>query len=275
MNSSEVNNLVTVLVMFGAPWVAKYGISSQELSMVIGTGIAFAAACWAVFSHWNMKKVPEKATVIPPVASVIAVFILGAFALVAIAPGARAAGATKNSTHAIVLHSVKGAPPLSVIDPITKLEVFRLDNGTLKGPLSVRDSTGKMLLDLPADSYIGATTKPVPAKDPLAVVQAFTVSDLQAALADAQQVGDTVAAACYTVLIPYVQANVKNPLPGQLGAFIAFQKARDLQSTINAGVPSQINVACAPLVLDAANTVIGLGAKVGVSLAMPFKLPLP
>lgn len=211
LNPSEWNNIITVLVALIGPTAVQDGISDSMLKNALNGIIAVGVVGYALWSHWNMKKVPESATVIPPVAKAIAFFIIGGFLLVGIVPGARAA----------------------------------------------------------------TVSKAAPAKDPLAVVQAFTVSDLQAALADAQQVGDTVAAACYMVLIPYVQANVKNPLPGQLGAFIAFQKARDLQSTINAGVPSQINVACAPLVLDAANTVIGLGAKVGISLAMPFKLPLP
>lgn len=242
MNSSEVNNLVTVLVMFGAPWVAKYGISSQELSMVIGPGIAFAAACWAVFSHWNMKKVPEKATVIPPVASVIAVFFLGGFLFVWFNHPAYSAG-----------------------------------------------------LSRPATTRAAVAVAPKLPADPLKVIQAFTVSDLDAALADASMpvsplpvacnagmfktqdgtpcVSDPTAAACYGALIPYVQANIKNPLPTQLGLFLAFQKARDLKTVINGGIPAAINDACAPLVLDAANTVIGLGAKVGLGIALPGGLP--
>ena len=141
-----------------------------------------------------------------------------------------------------------------------------------------------------ARAYVATTAAPKAAastsSDPIAVVQQFTVADLQNALADAATplspvpagctagllltatgaacVTDPTAAACYTALIPYVQANAVNPLPTKLGAFLAFQKARDLKTLINQGIPAGINNACAPLVLDAANTIVGLAAKIGM-----------
>jgi hypothetical protein len=124
--------------------------------------------------------------------------------------------------------------------------------------------------------------------NPLQVLQTFTVSDLQAALADAQAQTppDTVSAACYSALIPVVQSNLQNPLPSSLGAFQALQKARDLQNTIanlqsNNGPLTPLVTACAPLILSVQNVLVGLGIKAGAiagtavtgGVALPITLP--
>jgi hypothetical protein len=127
--------------------------------------------------------------------------------------------------------------------------------------------------------------------NPLAVLQTFTVGDLQTALADAQAQTppDTTSALCYTALIPIVAAGVNNPLPAGLGVFQALQKARDAKALLaNIQSPNgplaALNIACAPLVLDAQNTLIQLGivagtvaATGGLALpalpALPFTLP--
>lgn len=119
------------------------------------------------------------------------------------------------------------------------------------------------------------TAAPTTPTDPIAALQTFTVSDLQAALADAQgqTPPDTTAATCYAALIPIVSSNVQNPLPTTKGAFILFQKGRDLIANANA-IKSDLtggalNTACAPLVLSAENTIIMLAAQVGVKVALP------
>jgi hypothetical protein len=122
-------------------------------------------------------------------------------------------------------------------------------------------------------------------------LQTFTVADLQTALADAQAQTppDTTSALCYTALIPIVEAGVNNPLPAGLGVFQALQKARDAKALLaNIQSPNgplaALNIACAPLVLDAQNTLIQLGivggtvaATGGLALpalpALPFALP--
>lgn len=108
-------------------------------------------------------------------------------------------------------------------------------------------------------------------QNPLAVLQQFTVADLQAALADAkaQTPPDTVAANCYAALIPFVQSQVQNPLPSGAGAFQALQKARDAKAYLAniqspTGPLAGLNIACAPLVLDVQNTLVTLGISVGV-----------
>lgn len=103
-------------------------------------------------------------------------------------------------------------------------------------------------------------------QNPFLVIQQFTATDLQNALADAnaQTPPDTVAAACYTALIPIVNGGLANPLPTAPGAFLLFQKARDLQALLanlqsSNGPLSSLNIACAPLILSAQNTLIQLG----------------
>lgn len=130
-------------------------------------------------------------------------------------------------------------------------------------------------------------TKSQAQANPLAVVQGFTVADLQAALVDAngQNPPDQAAANCYSALIPLVQSGVANPFPAGLGAFQLLQKARDAKAALaNLQSPSgpltAINIACAPLVLDAQNTLIQLGivggvvaATGGAGITLPALLP--
>lgn len=119
-------------------------------------------------------------------------------------------------------------------------------------------------------------------QNPATVLQQFTLSDLQAALADAQgqTPPDTLAANCYTQLITIVQSPAASPLPAGPGAFQLFQKARDLKNLVasiqaNQGPMQQLQIACAPLVLDAQNTLIQLGIIGGGVAATGGLLPIP
>ena len=109
-------------------------------------------------------------------------------------------------------------------------------------------------------------------QNPLLLLQAFSVDDLQDAikLANAQNPPDTTAANCYTTILNVVQ-NVANPSApsGVVGAFTGLQIARDAKATaLNLLSPTGpligISNACAPLILDAQNTLIGLGVVAGV-----------
>lgn len=120
-------------------------------------------------------------------------------------------------------------------------------------------------------SIAGKPTVAAAVSNPLLAIQQFTVSDLQAALADAQSQSppDTSAINCYTALLSLVQNNAQSPLPKGLGAFQALQKARDAKAVLaNLQSPNGplagLNTACAPLVLDAQNTLITLGVSVGL-----------
>lgn len=127
---------------------------------------------------------------------------------------------------------------------------------------------------LPRRPTVTASAKPTVTQvqqNPLIVVRKFTVADLQAALADAQAQSppDTVAANCYTALIPFVQAQAQNPLPAGAGVFQALQKARDAKAYLAniqspTGPLASLNIACAPLVLDVQNTLVTLGISIGV-----------
>lgn len=67
MNGDEINSLVTkiVLTVFSIWGGAAGATGSQGQAVAAGAG-ALAAIAWGVYSHWNMKKAPEGAVVIPP-----------------------------------------------------------------------------------------------------------------------------------------------------------------------------------------------------------------
>ena len=108
-----------------------------------------------------------------------------------------------------------------------------------------------------------ATTTPLPgasaaAPSPLAGFASFTVADLQAASADAHAANDPAHSwTCWD----YLAANLPTlQLPaGQqtVGAFLAFQKARDLANGAVSpnGLLAGLNVACAATVIDTQTTV--------------------
>jgi hypothetical protein len=117
----------------------------------------------------------------------------------------------------------------------------------------------------------GALTSTAAETNPIALLQKFSIDDLNAALADAQAQTppDTTSINCYTALIPIVQSNIANPLPAGPGVFQLAQKVRDFKAlTANLQSPTgplaSLNQACAAWVLDGVNTFIGLGAKVGL-----------
>jgi hypothetical protein len=120
-------------------------------------------------------------------------------------------------------------------------------------------------------SKAGQITATQVQQNPLLLLQTFTVTDLQAALADAnaQTPPDIDAAACYTALLPIIQSNLANPLPAGPGVFQALQKARDAKAFIAnlqspTGPLSALNRACAPLVMDVNATLLALGVSTGI-----------
>lgn len=116
-------------------------------------------------------------------------------------------------------------------------------------------------------------TKAQATANPLVVLQTFTETDLQAALTDATANNDTAAVNCYTALLPIVQSGVANPLPTGLGGFQLLQKARDAKTLLSNlqspnGPLAKLNIACAPLIIDAQNTMIQLGIVGGGVIAV-------
>ena len=157
------------------------------------------------------------------------------------------------------------------------LTVTAADAATVKPkPVHVAQTVGKAPpTPTPAPVAKKTISQTAAAANPLSVLQGlaqFTITDLQAALADAnaQTPPDTTAAMCYTELLTVLNGNSSlNLLPTELGAFEILQKARDLQSLTanlqsNNGPLSMLNVACAPLVISVQNTLIQLGILGGV-----------
>jgi hypothetical protein len=163
---------------------------------------------------------------------------------------------------------------------IAKVLLFAFALGFLALPHDASAQTGNILKDIATaraktaapKAAVAPSTAAAPktqtVANPLAVIQAFTEADLTAALADATANKDTAAINCYTALLPIVQSGVANPLPTTLGGFELLQKARDLQSMLASlqspnGPLSQLNIACAPLVLSVQNTLVLLGVVGG------------
>jgi hypothetical protein len=119
--------------------------------------------------------------------------------------------------------------------------------------------------------------------NPIAVLQALSVADLQAALDDAkaQTPPTTISINCWTALLALAQSPTVNPLPTQPGIFLAIQKALDAKQLLaNIQSPNgplaSLNIACAPLVLDGENTLIQLGIIAGVVSGTAITgLPIP
>jgi hypothetical protein len=117
---------------------------------------------------------------------------------------------------------------------------------------------------------------------PLDGLASFVTTDLQNALLMAQANNDAAAAQCYKYLIPQVaaaQRQLGSIAPAAVtGGFSAFEAGRvavtNIKGFVN-GVPQGLNLACAPLVLDAGNTLVGLAAKVGLMIALPAGALLP
>jgi hypothetical protein len=97
MNPSETNNAITVLVALAGPYLVQVGLTPGLLANALTGIVGLAAFGWALYSHWNMRKVPENATITSPIpakafAQAIAVLAVALVGLIAIGqPGAHAA----------------------------------------------------------------------------------------------------------------------------------------------------------------------------------------
>ena len=68
MNNDEIQSLVTkIIISLFSGLAAKYGIDGNLLATGAAAVGTLAAIGFGVYSHWNMKKVPETATVTPAV----------------------------------------------------------------------------------------------------------------------------------------------------------------------------------------------------------------
>ena len=63
MNKSEINNAVTVAAALLGPYLISLGVDPGTFSNAANGVVAVAIFGYAIYSHWNLKKVPETATV--------------------------------------------------------------------------------------------------------------------------------------------------------------------------------------------------------------------
>lgn len=118
-----------------------------------------------------------------------------------------------------------------------------------------------------------ATSPAIPAHtDPVVALRAFSINDLNVAQADAVAHQDQAAMTCYPALISTIR-NLPSVAAIKIeGAFSAFQAARDVANGVKSaqgGLPQAINIACAPLILDAQQTILQLAVKVGAGAGIP------
>jgi hypothetical protein len=105
------------------------------------------------------------------------------------------------------------------------------------------------------------------ADGPVALVEALqkiTVADLDAATARAVAGGDQMGAQCYPVLKKYVEQG----LPGvqKFAGFVdAFEAARLGRKQFSSGVPDDLRIACAPLLMDEREFGLRVAAMAGAA----------
>ena len=71
-NQEQLNLLKQVLTMLGS-LLTMYGVMNASQASALSAAVTVAAPAlvtigsiaWSIYSHWNMKKVPETAQVIP------------------------------------------------------------------------------------------------------------------------------------------------------------------------------------------------------------------
>lgn len=181
----------------------------------------------------------------------------------------------------------------ALVESVNDNKVVPIAGGAVK--IAAAMLLGFLVLD-GGTTLAHAQTKAAPVKkltvaqaqsNPIAMLQQFSITDLQAALADAQASNDVTTIPCWTALLAAAQAQQSAAPVLPAGVFSAIQKARDLKvQAANLLAPNgplaQLNVACAPLLMDANATLLALGVGTGVVVgtggialpALPGFLPL-
>ena len=95
-----------------------------------------------------------------------------------------------------------------------------------------------------------------------AVLQKLSV-DAATALADANDHGDKIAAACYSAIVEVADAKIQAQRVTGGGLLLAFQKLRDLTRLNATPQGTNLIIGCAPLVQDAKLNMIDFFAKIG------------
>lgn len=88
-------------------------------------------------------------------------------------------------------------------------------------------------------------------------LEKVTKADLDSAIAEASAAGDDQAVKCFTLVQDFVGKGA--PAADIKGVFSAFEATRLLRRRVDTGVPEELHIACAPLILDARITLVKLG----------------
>lgn len=102
----------------------------------------------------------------------------------------------------------------------------------------------------------------------------FTVADLKAANELAVAAGDEKAKACYPALIEYVESlqgyrDITTEAEKVEGAFVVYQRARNIRRALDVGVPESVEIHCASLLNDSRGFLGRLLGRVGVKVLIP------
>jgi len=116
----------------------------------------------------------------------------------------------------------------------------------------------KTLIALLAAVWLSGCATSAALRDP--DVREFARADVERARDIATAAGDTVAQHCWETLLPYAAADSPLSLEA-VGVASEFQRLRTLRIRSDRGVPEDVHIACAPLVVDAQRTLLTIGFR--------------
>lgn len=114
-----------------------------------------------------------------------------------------------------------------------------------------------VLLGLAIALCAGCVTAPAADVDGPPLPQ-LIAADLDAAIGIATANNDAIAARCFEALKKHLPSS-STAAPAPAGVVSAYAAARVRVRAFRAGIPEDVHVACAPLIVDGARTLTGLG----------------
>lgn len=107
--------------------------------------------------------------------------------------------------------------------------------------------------------------KPVSGVD-AALKMSLVQRDLTAAANSAQVAGDKVGFDCFSALQVFVNQRLATPRPQVAGVFSTIEAARIGVAKVEQGIPEDVHVKCAPVIIDAQTVLIRLEALIGLGI---------
>lgn len=250
MNGSEIQSLAIKLLIMGlTPYAMKAGIDGNTLTSIVTWAASGAVLAYGIYSHWNMKIVPEHSTavalgVVPGVGS--SPLPVGGTVQLANGGAVKVVGAILLGL--IVLHSAPAFAQLPKVRPLT-------------GNIERDFGKGATTLDTKADSaLVNALAKPF--QD----LAAFLSSDAATAIALSTQIPalqDGHGQQCWIAMSTAGDVFKAHPVPLTLHAMTDVEALRLLAMTAN---NLCVNVHCTQVFAD-----LGTMAQA----ASPMPLPIP